>query len=286
MSYAFRVNNLRYKYPTAKGDMLKGITFSVEKGEIFGFLGPSGAGKSTTQKVLIKLLEGYSGEISYFGRDLKEIDKSYYEEVGVGFEMPIHFSKMTAMENLSYFSGFYKNKIDFRELMERVGLWEHRDVQVGNYSKGMKVRLNFVRAMLNKPRVLFLDEPTAGIDPKNARILKDIISEYRAKGGTVFLTTHLMNDVDELCDRVVFGVDGKLTDVSTPRDLKIKYGKREVKVEFSEGGVTASALFPLEGIGENEEFHTLLRAKEIETIHSGETSMEDIFIKVTGVELK
>lgn len=140
--------------------------------------------------------------------------------------------------------------------------------------------------MLNNPRVLFLDEPTAGIDPKNARILKDIISEYRVKGGTVFLTTHLMNDVDELCDRVVFGVEGKLTDSSTPRELEIEYGKREVKVECKENGAAASALFPLTGIGENEEFHTLLRSKEIETIHSGETPMEDIFIKVTGARLK
>lgn len=286
MSHAFSVSNLRYKYPKASRDTLKGITFSVEEGEIFGFLGPSGAGKSTTQKVLIKLLDGYSGEIRYFGRDLREMGKTYYEEVGVGFEMPIHFSKMTALENLNYFSGFYKNKIDFREPMERVGLWEHRDVQVGNYSKGMKVRLNFIRAMLNNPRVLFLDEPTAGIDPKNARILKDMISEYRAKGGTVFLTTHLMNDVDELCDRVVFGVEGRLTDASTPRDLKIKYGKREVKVEYKGNGATQSALFPLAGIGENEGFHTLLRSKAIETIHSGETSMEDIFIKVTGAQLK
>lgn len=121
---------------------------------------------------------------------------------------------------------------------------------------------------------------------KNARIIKDIISEYRAKGGTVFLTTHLMNDVEELCDRVVFGVDGNLTDSSTPRDLQIRYGKREVKVEYKENGATAGAVFPLAGIGDNKEFHALLRSKEIETIHSGETSMEDIFIKVTGAQLK
>jgi fluoroquinolone transport system ATP-binding protein len=286
MSLAFNVNNLRYKYPKTKNDMLKRISFSVENGEIFGFLGPSGAGKSTTQKVLIKLLEDYSGEIQYFGTDLKAIGKSYYEEVGVGFEMPIHFSKMTALENMLYFSGFYKNKADFQEIMERVGLWEHKDIQVGNYSKGMKTRLNFVRAMLNKPRVVFLDEPTAGLDPKNARIVKDIISEYRAKGGTVFLTTHLMNDVEELCDHVVFGMKGKLTEISTPRDLKIKYGKREVRVEYTENGAVANAVFPLAGIGENERFHTLLRTKEVETIHSGETSMEDIFIKVTGVDMK
>jgi len=286
MSRAFSVTNLRFRYPTSKGDILNGLTFSVEEGEIFGFLGPSGAGKSTTQKILIKLLEGYSGEIQYFGKDLKSIGEGYYEEVGVGFEMPIHFSKMTALENLNYFSGFYKNKIDFQKMMERVGLWEHRDVQVGNYSKGMKVRLNFVRAMLNKPLLLFLDEPTGGLDPKNARIIKDIITEYRAKGGTVFLTTHLMNDVEQLCDRVAFCVDGNIHGISTPRDLKIRHGKREVKVEYREAGAAASATFPLEGIGDNDDFHTLLKTKEIETIHSGETSMDDIFIKMTGVALK
>jgi fluoroquinolone transport system ATP-binding protein len=210
MSHALSVNNLRYKYPAAQCDTLQGITFSVEEGEIFGFLGPSGTGKTTTQKVLIKLLEGYSGEIRYFGKDLKTMDQSYYEEVGVGFEMSAHFSKMTALENLNYFSGFYKNRIDFRELMERVGLWEHKDVHVDDYSKGMKTRLNFVRAMLNSPRVLFLDEPVTGVNPKYARILKDMINEYRAKGGTVFLTAQMMNDVDKLCDRVVFCVDGKL----------------------------------------------------------------------------
>lgn len=104
-------------------------------------------------------------------------------------------------------------------------------MKVGEYSKGMKVRLNFVRTMLNNPRVLFLDEVTNGLDPKNARIIKDMIAEYRAQGGTVFLTTHLMNDVEQLCDRVAFCVSGRLMEVSTPRDLKLKYGKREVKVE-------------------------------------------------------
>lgn len=286
MDYAFRVNNLRFRYPSSKGDTLKGVSFSVEEGEIFGLLGPSGAGKSTTQKILIKLLENYSGEIQYFGRNLKSIGKSYYNEVGVGFEMPIHFSKMTALENMNYFSGFYKKTVNVQELMERVGLWEHRDIQVGNYSKGMKIRLNFVRAILNSPRVLFLDEPTNGLDPKNARIVKDIINEYREKGGTVFLTTHLMNDVEQLCDHIVFCVNGNIHDISTPRELKLKYGRREIKVEYQENGHTAAAIFPMEKIGENAEFQTLLKTKEIETIHSGETTMEDIFIKVTGAELK
>lgn len=286
MNTAFSVENLRFKYPTSKTDTIKGVTFDVHEGEIFGLLGPSGAGKSTTQKILIKLLDDYSGSIKYFGKDLKSIDKSFYEEVGVGFEMPIHFSKMTALENMKFFAGFYKNTANIQELMERVGLWEFRNVKAGEYSKGMKVRLNFVRAMLNNPRILFLDEVTNGLDPKNARIIKDMIAEYRAQGGTVFLTTHLMNDVEQLCDRITFCINGNLQEISTPRDLKLKYGKREVKVEYRENGVTTNALFPLEKIGANVDFQTILNNKEIETIHSGETSLEDIFIIVTGVDLK
>lgn len=286
MGVAFSVENLCFKYPSSREDVIKNITFDIHEGEIFGFLGPSGAGKSTTQKILVKLLEDYTGTINYFNQNLKSMNNSFYEEIGVGFEVPVHFSKLTALENMKFFAGFYKKNADIQELMERVGLWEYRDVKVSEYSKGMKVRLNFVRAMLNNPRVLFLDEVTNGLDPKNAKIIKDIIIEYRVKGGTVFLTTHLMNDVEQLCDRVAFCVNGQLIEISTPRDLKLKYGKREVKVEYRENGTIASAFFPLDGIGFNDEFHQLLKTGKIETIHSGETSMEEIFIIVTGVELK
>ena len=286
MGVAFNVENLCFKYPSSKEDTIKGISFTISDGEFFGLLGPSGAGKSTTQKILVRLLENYTGNIQYFGKDLKAMDYSYYEEIGVGFEVPVHFSKLTALENMNYFAGFYKNTADIQGLMERVGLWEYRDIRVGEYSKGMKVRLNFVRAMLNNPRVLFLDEVTNGLDPKNARIIKDMIAEYRARGGTVFLSTHLMNDVEQLCDRVAFCVNGRLIEISTPRDLKLKYGKREVKVEYRENGTITSVVFPLDGIGFNDEFQKLLKSGKIETIHSGETSMEEIFIIVTGVEIK
>ena len=131
----------------------------------YSLLGPSGAGKSTTQKILVKLLEDYSGSIKYFGQDLRSIGSSFYEEVGVGFEVPVHFTKLTALENMRFFSGFYKNTADIQELMERVGLWEYRDARVGEI-QGMKVRLNFVRAMLNNPRVLFLDEVTNRLIPR------------------------------------------------------------------------------------------------------------------------
>jgi len=286
MNAAFLVEDLYYTYPASKTQALKGITFDVREGEVFGLLGPSGAGKSTTQKIMFKLLEDYTGSIRYFGRDLKTLGTSYFEEIGVGFEVPVHFTKLTALENMRFFIQFYKKTADVQELMERVGLWEYRDMKVGEFSKGMKVRLNFVRAMLNDPRVLFLDEVTNGLDPKNAMIIKEMIAEFRDRGGTVFLTTHLMNDVEQLCGRIAFCVEGKIHEIATPRELKLRYGKREVKVEYREDGATAQAVFPLADIGTNEDFQSILRTKQIETIHSGETSLEEIFIIMTGVDLK
>jgi len=280
-----KVRNLRYKYKNSNSYAVDGIDFEIEKGEIFGFLGPSGAGKSTTQKVLIKLLKGFEGEIFYQGKALSAYDEAFYQDVGVSFEMPISFSKLTAIENLDFFKRLYKKTVDIEPLLKRVGLWEDRDKKAGEFSKGMKIRLNFVRALINDPKFLFLDEPTNGVDPANSRIMKDMILEFRQRGGTVFITSHIMGDIDELCDRVAFISEGKLREEGSPRDLKIKYGKRTVNVEYRENGDLHSQLFPMDEI-KSESFFSLLRDKEIETIHSGETTLEEIFIKVTGVKLR
>jgi fluoroquinolone transport system ATP-binding protein len=280
----FTVEHLRYHYPQAKAYAVDGIDFTIGEGEIFGFLGPSGAGKSTTQKILIRLLQDYEGRITYRGKDLKRFGNEFYEEIGVGFEMPISFSKLTAMENLSFFQKLYHQTVEVEPLLRQVGLWPDKDKKVGEYSKGMKMRLNFVRALLNAPKMLFLDEPTNGLDPVNARILKDMILDFRARGGTVFLTSHIMSDVDELCDRVAFIARGKLTEMDSPRHLKLRYGKRTVTVEYKEDGDTRAEVFPMEAI-KTPAFHHLLDTKEIETIHSGETTLEDIFLQVVGVQL-
>lgn len=282
----FKVEDLRFQYPNNESDVINGISFEIAKGEIFGFLGPSGAGKSTTQKIMIKILEDFRGKITYNGKDILEYRDDFYEGIGVSFEMPIHFSKMTAMENVEFFMKLYKRNADVEALMKRVGLWESRDMMVGEFSKGMKIRLNIVRALLNEPEMLFLDEPTNGLDPANAQILKEMISEFRDNGGTVFITSHIMADIDQLCDRVAFIVDGRLVEVDSPRDLKIKYGKRTMTLEYKENGETVQTEFPMDGIGQNKEFLTLLQSKEIETLHSGETTLEDIFIRVTGVALR
>jgi len=282
----FKVEDLKYRYPKGEHDVINGISFDIAEGEIFGFLGPSGAGKSTTQKILIKILGDYRGAISYNSKDITEFKDDFYEDIGVSFEMPIHFSKMTAMENIDFFLKLYKNNADVEELMRRVGLWEDRDMMVGEFSKGMKIRLNIVRAMLNNPKMLFMDEPTNGLDPMNAMILKDMIREFRADGGTVFITSHIMSDIDQLCDRVAFIVEGRIIEMDSPRNLKIKYGKRSMTLEYKENDHTETVEFPLDGIGKNKEFLNLLQTKEIETLHSGETTLEDIFIQVTGVKLK
>ena len=231
----FVVEDLRFRYPKNKDHTLKGVDFTIQQGEIFGLLGPSGVGKSTTQKILIKLLSGYEGRALYRGNDLRSYDKRIYNEIGVGFEVPTHFSKLTAEENLNFFSQLYESTTSTEQLLKRVGLYEDRKKPVAEFSKGMKVRLNFIRAFLNSPQFLFLDEPTNGLDPGNARILKDMIREFQAQGGTVLLTTHLMSDVDELCDRVAFMANGRIAAIDNPKNLKLKHGERKVSVEFMEG---------------------------------------------------
>ncbi|QNO13933.1 ABC transporter ATP-binding protein [Alkalicella caledoniensis] len=281
----FLVKDLKFKYPKNQENTIKGISFEIKEGEIFGLLGPSGVGKSTTQKILIKLLDDFQGEVKYNGKDLRSLGKDFYHDIGVGFEMPVHFSKLTAQENINFFKKLYRSSADTDALLKRVGLYEDRDKQVNEYSKGMKARLNFVRAMLNDPKILFLDEPTNGLDPKNARIIKDIIREYKEKGGTVLLTTHLMNDVDELCDRVAFMADGKIAEIDTPKNLKLKHGQRNVEVEYSnDDNEIIKESFELDNLGENADFLNIIKTKNILTIHSKETTLDDIFIKTTGVE--
>ncbi len=284
----FQVENVYFKYPRNRKNTLKGLTFDVRQGEIFGLLGPSGVGKTTAQKIMVKLLTGYQGEIYYRDKELKTYDKEYYQEIGVGFEVPVHFSKLTAEENINFFKKLYRNQANTDAMMQRLGIFEDRKKMVGQFSKGMKIRLNFVRAVLNNPAVIFLDEPTIGLDPANARILKTMIKEYRDLGGTVLLSTHLMNDVDELCDRVAFVSDGRVAEIDTPQNLKIKHGEKILEVEYVEadasgsGYVVKKVSFDLETISRNEDFFKLVRNRKIITMHSKETTLDDIFIKITG----
>jgi len=280
------VSQLHYTYPANREETIRGLDFSIDRGEIFGFLGPSGAGKSTTQKIMIGLLRGFSGKVSVDGSTIESLGKGYYEDIGVSFEMPNLFSKLTALENLKFFASLYSGPTeDPQLLLEQVGLQEKGDIRVSQYSKGMKMRLNVARSLLNKPRILFLDEPTAGLDPSNARRMKEIIREKKEEGTTIFLTTHNMTVADELCDRVAFIVDGTLPVIDSPRELKVRYGKKIVRVEYTGKEGTRSEEFPFATIGSSSDFIRLLQTEKIETIHSLEATLEDIFIDITGRSL-
>jgi fluoroquinolone transport system ATP-binding protein len=281
------VADLTYTYPKASGPALRGLGFRVERGEIFGFLGPSGAGKSTTQKILIGLLRGYAGRACVLGREVGAWGGDFYERVGVAFELPNHFLKLTARENLRYFAALYRGKTRRpEELLEQVGLAADADTPVGQFSKGMRVRLNLARALIHSPDLLFLDEPTSGLDPVNSQKVKELIRAEQAAGQTIFLTTHNMAIADDLCDRVAFIADGQIAVIDTPRALKLRYGAPIVRVEYADAGGIARRDFALAGLGASATFGELLRAHEVQTIHSQEASLEQIFIDVTGRSLQ
>lgn len=281
------VKNLSFTYAGGHKPAIRNLNFVVEPGEIFGFLVPSGAGKSTTQKILNGLLKDYQGQISVLGKELNTWHADYYEHIGVSFELPNHYLRLTALENLNYFRSLYSGLTeDPKKLLEMVGLQEDGDTLVGQYSKGMRMRLNFVRALLHKPELLFLDEPTSGMDPVNAKLIKDLIQSLKDQGRTIFLTTHNMNVADELCDRVAFLVDGEIKLIDTPRALKVRHGQRRIQVEFGLNGQWQQQEFALDGLGRNPEFMNLLQRDDIQTIHTQETSLERIFIQVTGQELE
>ena len=284
---AIEVNNLEFTYPKSNKKAVNGVSFRIRKGEIFGFLGPNGAGKTTTQKVIIGLLKQYSGNVILLDKNLKEWKTEIYNRIGVGFELPNHYQKLTAFENLELFASFYRGKtIDPMKLLQMVELEKDANQRVATFSKGMKSKLNFARSLLNDPEVLFLDEPTTGLDPVSSRLIKNIIKQKRKEGKAIFLTTHNMNDADELCDRVGFIVDGKLVLIESPRELKIRHGKKIVKVEYLRAGELVSQDFALHNLAENHNFLSLLKTGTVQTIHTAEATLDDIFIKATGRQLK
>ncbi|WP_175059107.1 ABC transporter ATP-binding protein [Thermococcus sp. 2319x1] len=277
------VKNVRKYYGDVRG--VENLSFEVGEGEIYGFLGPNGAGKTTTVKILVKIIRDYEGTIRVLGKDLREWGKDYYNRIGVSFEFPAVYSRLTAIENLEFFASFYKKHLDPMEVLKMVGLDKEADQLVAGFSKGMRKKLDLARALLPDPDILFLDEPLEGLDPASARKFKDLLLEMRESGKTIFLTTHNMYVADELCDRIAFIVDGSVRLVDNPGELKVKMGKRLVKVEYVVNEDVVVKEFPLEGIGQNEEFLKVLKDHEIRRINTEEPTLEEIFLKVTGRRL-
>ena len=242
--------------------------------------------KSTTQK-LSSACSGPRRRGPVWGRDPLAWGPDYYQRIGVSFELPNHYQKLTGLENLRFFASLYDGEtLDPMELLDSVGLAGDANTRVGKYSKGMQMRLTFARSLINDPELLFLDEPTSGLDPVNARKVKDMVLDLKARGRTVFLTTHDMSTADELCDRVAFVVDGTIVALDTPAELKIARSQRRVRVEYrGDNGVLDTAEFPMDGLADDPAFHAVLRNHHVETIHSREASLDDVFVEITGRRL-
>jgi fluoroquinolone transport system ATP-binding protein len=274
------VHDLSFSY--TKHPFIEYMNFEVAKGEIFGFLGPSGAGKSTLQKILTGLISNYTGIAIVNGVESKKHKDDFYEDIGVDFEFPSLFEKLTARQNLKFFGSLYSQKLrNMDELLEKAGLIHDADKKVSEYSKGMKSRLNFIKALLHDPKLLFFDEPTSGLDPANARDMKNMILEEKAKGKTIILTTHNMNDAAELCDRVAFIVDGKIKALDTPHNLIMSKGAAKVHYTYLDGR-EVSGECPISRISEDKKLKALIEANKVLSIHSSEPTLNDIFIEITG----
>jgi fluoroquinolone transport system ATP-binding protein len=281
-----QVRNLNFTYKKTQKKAIRDMNFDIQKGEVFGFLGPSGAGKTTTQRLIIGLLRNYTGQIEVLGKERNQWGKNFYEQIGVAFDFPNLYTKLTAKENLQLIGSYYKIRLENPDkLLDRVGLLPDKDVRVESFSKGMKMRLNFIRSIMHQPDLMFFDEPTSGLDPMNAHIIKDIILEQKAAGKTVFLTTHNMTVAEQLCDRVAFIVDGQIVVSGSPKELMIEHGKKSVKLEYQSDGKLFEKEFEMHHLAENKKFMDMLKTADIKTIHSCEATLEDIFIKLTGRNL-
>ncbi len=277
------VRGLGYRYPGGEAPVLHGLEFGIEQGEVFGFLGPNGSGKTTTQKLLTRILLGYGGEVEVFGRDLGAFGSDYYNQIGVCFEFPNLYEKLTAEENLEFYRGFFDVPTDApADVLARLDLPVGDRRRVGQYSKGMKMRLVLARSLINRPRLWFLDEPTVGQDPQHAVMIRDLIRERAEVGTTVFLTTHNMTVADELCDRVAFLVNGRIVVIDSPRALKLQHARKVARVEYHSGDGLLTQDFSLEDSAQRDAFIDVLRNHTVETIHTQEPSLEDVFIEVTG----
>ena len=274
---------LSFTYPKGEVPAVRELDFAIERGEVFGFLGPNGSGKSTTQKLLTRILHGYQGEVEVFGKDLRDQGSAYYNDVGVCFEFPNLYGKLSAEENLDFYRDFFDGPTEAtRDVLERLDLPIADRRLVGQYSKGMKMRLVLARSLLNRPRLWFLDEPTTGQDPEHAVLIRKLIREKADAGTTVFLTTHDMTVADELCDRVAFIVEGRIVVIDSPRQLKLANARKAVRIEYREGGKMLSDELPFEDESDRRRLARLIEQHEIETLHTLEPSLESVFLKLTG----
>jgi ABC-2 type transport system ATP-binding protein len=223
---AIEVQNLTRDYNGNRA--VDGINFVVEPGEIFGFLGPNGAGKTTTIKMLTAQLRPTSGKAEVMGCDVVEDRQDLKPQIGVVFDSQNLYERMSARDNLRFYARLYRvKKARVEEVLSQVGMTDRAGEKMKTYSNGMKQRIVIARALLHGPEVLFLDEPTRGLDPNVARDIRSIVTNLANQGMTVFLTTHYMEEADQLSNRVAIIDQGRIVALDTPERLKAEYGEDE-----------------------------------------------------------
>ena len=259
---------------------VEGISFSVGEGEIFGLLGHNGAGKTTTIKMLTGRTRPTSGRASVAGHDVVTDMDAVKPLINLVFEDANLYERLTGWDNLAVFARLYGVPVSrANDLLARVDLTGAARRRVKTYSTGMKQRLIVARALINQPRVLFLDEPTRGLDPASARELRDLIVDLAQQGTTVFLTTHYMNEADEMCDRVAFLKSGKVVALDSPRELKLKYGRRFARVLLD---TREEREIDLTSPEHARNLSAWMTDGRVMTLHSQEGTLEDVFINVAG----
>ena len=288
-----QARDLRFRYPGAPADTLHGIDLSVTAGEVVGLLGPSGAGKSTTVGVLTGALTGLTGRVGGEVHVLGEPgppDRRRLARIGVGFEVPSVYLRLTARENLALFAALHRVPTpDVEALLARVGLDGQADQRVDRFSKGMRSRLDLCRALVADPELLFLDEPTAALDPGYARQVRTLVRGFADRGGAVLLTTHDMHVAEAICDRVALIVDGRVVACDTPRALRLAGSRpedREVRLEVEEAGEVAVRSVTMAALGADPAVHACFRDGRVRAVHSCEPTLEDVFIRLTGRQLR
>jgi len=311
---AIELKNLTKKF----GDFtaVDNLSLEVKEGEIFGFLGPNGAGKSTTIRMLCTLAQPTSGKAIISGYDLVKDSSDVRENIGLVAEKMIMYDTLTAAENLRFFGKLYsmpQAKLEQRidELLEMVDMQEWRDTQISKFSTGMKQRINVIRALLPEPNIIFMDEPTLGLDPQTTFSIREIIRDINKSGVTVILTTHAMAEAEALSDRVAIIDHGKIAALDTPENLKKMISESDTTI-FSVKimNLTSELIEKIQSIEivtaiAQQDDHTLkISAKGndalnliIDTIrldggdifsiiNSNESTLEDVFLSVTGKEIR
>ncbi len=301
---AILVKNLKKYYRSVKA--IKGISFHVKKGEIFGFLGPNGAGKTTTIKMLCTLIKPTSGTALINGYDILKEEKQIRSEIGVVFQEYSLDSKLSAIENLELHARLYNLptrtiKEKAMALLRLVGLEDRRDDIVKNFSGGMKRRLEIARGLMHVPKILFLDEPTIGLDPQTRKHIWDyIISLKKERGVTIILTTHYMEEAEELCDRVAIIDNGQIIALDTPAHLKKLLGGDTVLIKTDNPELTSKLLKNAKRVDSliyvtmkdaDKKISRIITSLEdggvhVLSIRMQSPSLNDVFLKLTGKEMR